>query len=273
MSTDTIHRVTAPDGTAIAGRVVGQGPPLVLLHGATDSGETAWQSLLPHLVDHHTCFLPSTRGRGLSADSEEFSPEQSFEDMLAFIDSLGQPVPLFGWSDGGATALGAAALTDTVSRVIAYEPLVLEVIDESTIADVADTIDGMTAELEQGRPEEAARLLLHLVCNDEEVEVLVAQGVLDITAPNAHADLRLLENLDPDGPSLTDPALLTTITVPVLLLHGGRTKPEYERGNRHVARHARNVEQRVIPGGGHAAPELEADAVAAEILRFLQPAR
>jgi pimeloyl-ACP methyl ester carboxylesterase len=64
MPTDRIHRTNSRDGTEIVGRVVGDGPPLVLLHGGLGCGETAFPALLPHLSDHYTCFLPSTRAAG-----------------------------------------------------------------------------------------------------------------------------------------------------------------------------------------------------------------
>lgn len=65
-----------------------------------------------------------------------------------------------------------------------------------------------------------------------------AKGRDEVAAVDVPADLRLFENSDPAGPSMTDPDLLVTITVPILLLEGERTKPVFTRGNRHVAEHA-----------------------------------
>jgi hypothetical protein len=50
------------DGTEIVGRVVGDGPPLVLVHGAIGDGEFAWTELLPHLTDRFT-LLPAQHPR------------------------------------------------------------------------------------------------------------------------------------------------------------------------------------------------------------------
>jgi pimeloyl-ACP methyl ester carboxylesterase len=74
MADDRIHRAASADGTEIAGRVQGHGPPLVLVHGVMGDGDIAWESLLHHLTDRFTCYLPSTRGRGLSADNPDHSP-------------------------------------------------------------------------------------------------------------------------------------------------------------------------------------------------------
>jgi pimeloyl-ACP methyl ester carboxylesterase len=272
MGTNRIHRTTSADGTEIAGRVVGEGPPLVLLHGAVYCGETAFDELVPLLTDHYTCFLPSTRGRGLSGDSDEFTGERLLEDVLAFVDSIGQPVPMFGWSQGGMLALGAAASTDAVSSVIAYEPGVLDVIDDEFMGSFIDTVSRMTVEVEQGRPDVAARLFMGLVLNDEELEASIAKGRHEVAAPSIPADLRLFANLDPDAPSLTAPEVLAAITVPVLLLQGDRMPDWFARGNQHVLQHVPDCENRIIPGAGHGGPGLAVEEVAREVVGFLQGA-
>ena len=71
---ERIHRAVSADGTEIAGRVQGLGPPLILVHGAYGDGEIAWKALLPYLTDRYSCYLPSTRGRGLSSDNPDHSP-------------------------------------------------------------------------------------------------------------------------------------------------------------------------------------------------------
>jgi pimeloyl-ACP methyl ester carboxylesterase len=117
MMSDRIHRAVSVDGTEIAGRVHGQGPPLVLFHGAPHDGDLAWEALVPHLADRFTCYLPSWRGRGLSADREDHTPPRHEEDATAFVDSIGGSVDVAGWSAGVMTTLGAAANSDAVSAV------------------------------------------------------------------------------------------------------------------------------------------------------------
>src|SRR5215207_10998936 len=96
------------DGTEIVGRVQGHGPPLILVHGAYGDGEIAWKALLPCLTDRYTCYTPSTRGRGLSGDNPDHSVHRLVQDVIAFIDTIGEPVYLVGWS-GIEPSLGAAA--------------------------------------------------------------------------------------------------------------------------------------------------------------------
>ncbi len=265
-----LHRTTSTDGTEIVGRVVGQGPPLVLLHGGVFCGQTAWEAMLPHLTDRFTCFLPSTRGKGLSAHAHQYSLQWQQEDVMAFIDSIGQPVPLFGWSGGGLNALGAAEHSDAVTAVVAYEPAVFETIDEETFAELGAVLSRMTEEVEQDRPAEAARQFLTFISNDDELATVLAEDLHTVTAPNQLADLRVLHNVDPAAPSATDPAALADITAPVLLLEGDRpAQAWFPRMNQHVANHVPDCEIRTISGAGHVGPVLAPEATAAELSRFL----
>jgi pimeloyl-ACP methyl ester carboxylesterase len=92
---DQIHVAVSNDGTKIAGRVQGQGAPIVLVHGGLGDGEVSWFFMLPFLVEHFTCYLMSTRGRGLSGDNADHSRERQFEDVAAFVEGIGEPVGVF----------------------------------------------------------------------------------------------------------------------------------------------------------------------------------
>ncbi|HZO68835.1 MAG TPA: alpha/beta fold hydrolase, partial [Kribbellaceae bacterium] len=85
MKEKRIQRAVSADGTKIVGRVVGHGPALVLVHGGIGHGDLAWEALLPHLTDRFTCYLPSTRGRGLSGDHPDHTPPRLVEDVTAFV--------------------------------------------------------------------------------------------------------------------------------------------------------------------------------------------
>lgn len=112
-----IHRADSDDGTEIAGRVHGEGPPLVLVPGAMGDGEFVWDPLLPSLTERFTCYTMSVRSRGLSGHSTDLSTDRRIQDVVAFVDSVGEPVGLLGWSQGGQLVLGAAEHTDAVTRL------------------------------------------------------------------------------------------------------------------------------------------------------------
>ena len=100
MSEERIQRAVSVDGTEIAGRVLGQGPPLVLVHGGWGDGEVAWEALLPHLTDRFTCYLPSTRGRdcpGIVRTTRTHASKKTSQRSLTASASR------FTWSAGRAS--------------------------------------------------------------------------------------------------------------------------------------------------------------------------
>jgi pimeloyl-ACP methyl ester carboxylesterase len=116
--------VTAPDGTPIAVFASGDGPPLLLVHGAT-ADHTTWRSLGPVLEPRFRLLAVDRRGRGASGDGPEYSIEREYEDVAAVADEAaddaGAPVDVIGHSYGGRCALGAALLTPSIGRLVVYE--------------------------------------------------------------------------------------------------------------------------------------------------------
>ncbi len=266
-----IHRSPSDDGTEIAGHIYGQGPRLVVVHGQTSDGDVDWAGLLPHLTDRFTCYLPSTRGRGLSGEHPDLSPERRVEDITAFVDSIGDQVVLVGHSAGGVLALGAAARCPAVAAVVAYEPPAPEALSEEEAQRLEQPIDAMAHALAQGQMTEAMRGFLEFVANDDEMAALDAADYVDSTAkyaPTLFQELQL--EAQPLAFSPTAPSMLAEINAPVLLLHGTRTPLRwFTDAAHHVADHVTDAEVREISGAGHAGPILEPEAVADELVSFL----
>jgi pimeloyl-ACP methyl ester carboxylesterase len=277
MADGRIHRSVTDDGVGIAGRVSGQGSPLVLAHGQTGDGDLDWDPLLPWLTDRFTCFLPSTRGRGLSGRHPDVSLERRVQDLTMFVDSIGERVAVVGESAGGLLALGAAARTPAVGSVIAYEPPAPEAVSEDEARRLEQQVTQMARAVAEDRLTDAIRGFVGSVTNEEELAAFLASGYLE--AASRYAAL-LLEELElearPGAFSATHPAVLARVAVPVLLLHGERTTPRWlADAVHHVADHVPDAEVREITGAGHAGPLLAPAAVAAELSRFLAgtPAR
>jgi pimeloyl-ACP methyl ester carboxylesterase len=116
--------VTSPDGTRIAVFSTGDGPPLVLVHGAT-ADHTTFRVVGPLLAREFTVHAMDRRGRGASGDGPAYAIEREFEDVAAVAEAVvarsGAAVDIFGHSYGGRCALGAALLTGGIRRVISYE--------------------------------------------------------------------------------------------------------------------------------------------------------
>jgi pimeloyl-ACP methyl ester carboxylesterase len=90
----------------------GDGPPLILLHGATSMGTRDWGAQRPLLRKHFQLFMPDARGHGRTRWDvrDGWSPAMLVDDLRAFADALGlQRFRLMGLSMGGRTALAFAA--------------------------------------------------------------------------------------------------------------------------------------------------------------------
>jgi pimeloyl-ACP methyl ester carboxylesterase len=274
MSNQRTHYVTTTDGVTIGATVHGQGPPLVLLQGAVGDGDIDWNRVVEHLTGRFTCHLPSYRGRGLSGDHPDLSPGRRAEDVLTYIDSIEQPTGLVGWSGGANSALAVAAQSDAVDAVALYEPGILSLMDGAQKAVVGAAV-ASTAELAaEGDLAAAVRAFLRFPFNDEEIAVAEDAGYLEAAGRYVTNLLNLLQQeMEYEGPTADDPAVLGAISAPVLLLLGSDTKPFFTASARHVADHAPNARVRKIPGAGHAAPLTHPEALAEALTEFFSPAQ
>jgi pimeloyl-ACP methyl ester carboxylesterase len=109
------------DGTPIAYRCSGAGPPLLLVHGTT-ADHTRWPSVLPEFEKYFTVYVIDRRGRGESGDSDTYSIKLESEDIATVINSIDEPVNILGHSYGALCCLESALLTKNIAKLILYEP-------------------------------------------------------------------------------------------------------------------------------------------------------
>lgn len=276
MTEKHIHRAVSVDGTEIAGRVQGEGPPLVLVHGGIGDGEVAWEALWPHLIDRFTCYLPSTRGRGLSADNPDHSPPRLEEDVTAFVDSIGEPVRLVGWSGSGAWVLGAAARSASVAGVAVYEPAVISVMGEDDLSRTFSTVGQMVTATADGQLVDALRAFAPWICTDEEIAALEQTDFFERWEGAVPAMLRFVQqDASYEGVRSTDPEELARIAVPVLLLRGEQTRlgTWFADAAQFIAQHVPEPQVCELPGVGHFAPVLEPESIADELITFFESVR
>lgn len=94
------------NGLEVFYREFGEGKPLILLHGATETHKL-WQPFIPKLSESFRVITPDSRGHGRTINSaSEFSYQVLADDLAAFIQALDLDTPfLFGYSDGGQAVL------------------------------------------------------------------------------------------------------------------------------------------------------------------------
>ena len=263
MGEDHIHVAVSKDGTRVAGRVQGQGAPIVLVHGGLGDGEGSWFFMLPFLVEHFRCYPMSTRGRGLSADNADHSRERQFEDVAAFVESIGEPVGMFGHSSGAVWALGGAALSPAHVRALAlYEPPFPAL--EPPMSD--EQYARVKAAIAAGNPADAVQVLTGEIIGlgADEQALFSAPGV----AERAQAALPVVVQEAPELNRPFEAALLEKLSMPVLVLHGERSRIEFKHAARDLSERLADGRLTEIAGAGHVGPLTAPERVAHELVGF-----
>jgi len=266
-----IHKARSKDGTEITARVHGQGPPLLLLPAGPGDSETSWLRIVPFLSEKFTCCMLNTRGRGLSGDHPDHSPDRLVEDVAAFAISIGEPVGILGWGSA-LWARVAASKTVAVFAVAVYEPGAGEMMSKEDGKRMGEVFGGVGKHVADGNLVKAARTFI------EGSSVIYSREDLASGAPaefwEAAAErlpLFLQESKQASGsgqPGATSPETLGEITMPVLLLHGDRSSEWFDNSVQHVARHLPDATVRQITDAAHFGPLTQPGAVAEEMIRF-----
>jgi pimeloyl-ACP methyl ester carboxylesterase len=271
VDTEAIHRAVSTDGTVIAGRVHGQGRPLVLVHGGLGDGELSWGALLPMLTDRFTCYTMSTRGRALSATPSppDYSLGRIVDDVVAFVESIGEPVSLLGYSSGGMYALGAAARCPSVAAVAVYESPVFDATEQDAER-FAAAASRMLALVAEGRLPDAAREILRPVAREEEMAALEAAGVFETWVRNIPVGIEEVRQFaSGEGPNPIAPDQLARIHAPVLFMYGSLGHAWYREAARHLAEHVTGLRTVELEGVAHFAPLLAPEPIADALVPFL----
>ncbi len=105
-------------GLKIAYERVGEGPPLVFVHGAAEDGR-AWQPQLAALADEFTVVAWDEPGAGRSSDLPvDFGLADYAHCLAALIEELALgPAHVAGLSWGGTVALGSTAIIPSSSKL------------------------------------------------------------------------------------------------------------------------------------------------------------
>ena len=146
------------DGTPIAFDQSGQGPPIILVAGATAT-RLAEASLATTLASQFMVFACDRRGRGDSGDTAPYTVEREVEDIDALITEAGGSAFIFGHSSGAVLALEAARLLKSkVEKLAMYEPPFI--IDDSRPPVPQDYVPHLNELIAAGRRSEAVEYFM-----------------------------------------------------------------------------------------------------------------
>ena len=262
--------VVSRDGTKIAYRTSGKGPPLLLVHGTSGSHER-FAPLLPYLEPYATVHAMDRRGRGDSGDAPEYDLAREFEDVAATADAIaaasGAKVDVYGHSYGGECAFGAALLTSNIRSLVLYEgwpPVLPERLKFPS--GVEKRLDDLVA---SGDREEALELFWREVVkvSEEDIRTIRAQPTWPARVATVHTITREFRGFIGDT---FEPQRAARITVPVLLLAGADTPDELRDDPETVAAALPNARIAYLEGQQHIADVLTSELFAEHALQFLR---
>jgi pimeloyl-ACP methyl ester carboxylesterase len=255
-----LRHVQAPGGVSIACEVGGDGPPLVLVHGA-GSARWSFDAVRPHLEGRFTVIAIDRRGRGDSTDGGDYALESECEDVAAVVRDAGAGALLMGHSYGGLVAAGAARLLD-LPRLALYEPAM------GGVLATGETIERWERMIDAGERDAVVREFYRDIAGyDEDAIDELARGPVwearRKIVPTVPRELRaeLAHRFDPDA--------LAALPMPVLLLLGTESPDWAERSVHAYADAIPGAELSMLEGQGHAANMSAPELLAEELERFL----
>ncbi len=258
------YRVPSRDGTPIAVRRTGEGPPLLLVHGMVADHGTTWRYVLPLLERTFTVHAMDRRGRGESGDAPAYTLEREAEDVAAVLEAIGAPTCLLGHSFGALCAAEGALRSGVVERMVLYEGMVLDG-REGVPVGLAARLQGM---LEAGEVEAMLVAFLRGFAGvtEEELELLRAEGEAWArrlaNAPTIPREVSALAGYR------SAPERLSGLHVPTLLLVGEMGGRGEERKARAVADALPQARVRILPGQGHLAMYTAPQAFVEAVVSF-----
>lgn len=266
----TVTRAVSRDGTEIAYWTSGDGPPLLLVHGAT-ADHTRWAPVLPYLEPYVTVHAMDRRGRGRSGDAPEYRIEREWEDIAAVVDAVaaayGSPVDLLGHSYGGLCAYGAATLTGNIRKLMLYEGWPPP--NPAAVALPADIEARISVQLATGDREGALETMFRDFVGMPEAD-FAAYRALPVWRVRIAAAHTLLRECRAEAVTPFDPEQAKRITAPVLLLVGGDSPDSVQAGYPIVAAGLPDARVVVIEGQQHIAMDLVPEVFARHLLGFLR---
>ena len=267
--------VGAPDGVPIAVFRSGilDGPPIVLVHGAT-ADHTTWRTSGPLLAARGALHAVDRRGRGASGDGSTDQPyaiEREFDDLAAVVDAVaaesGSPVDVVGHSYGGRIALGAALRTANLRRLVCYEGAP-PVAGRGYQDEDAGTVRRIEALVAAGDRDEALATFMRDIVGMPEPDLAAFRAdptwprrvaAIDTTVRELRAETSATASLDTLG----------AVRQPVLQILGGASSEPFSAATHALDARLRHGRVATIAGARHAAHHTHAAAFVAAIEAFL----
>jgi pimeloyl-ACP methyl ester carboxylesterase len=241
-----MEHVTSKDGTTIGFDVLGDGPPMILVcGGSVDRMSNAPVAEL--LSADFTTYNYDRRGRGGSGDTQPYAVDREIEDIDAVADAAGGSAFLYGTSSGAVLALKTAAKLGAITKLALWEP---PYIPEGFPRPPADTAETFRRLVDEDRRGDAVEFFMSKVVGMPDEFVAQAKN-----APFWGATEALAHTLAYDATVMGDytvpPDVVTSVTIPTLVLAGGASFPWMDQTAREIVDLLPNGEHGLLDGQSH----------------------
>ena len=256
-----MHHVASVGGATVSYEMYGEGPALVLVHGAFSDHRTNWEFVKPLLEKHVTVYAVARRGRGETTATEHHTLEDEGRDAAAVVEMVREPVFLLGHSYGAHTALlAAASVPRRVRKLVLYEAAWPRLVPEQALP-------RLEALGEAGRWDDLAVTFFRdtLSVPSAEIDELRTTALwppIVADAPASLRDLRALSRL------AFDPERFRGVTMPVLL-QVGTESPRHLYVTDALAAVLPDARIEDLPGQAHEGMTTAPEMYAAAVRRFL----
>ncbi|MGI8778043.1 MAG: alpha/beta fold hydrolase [Acidimicrobiales bacterium] len=251
---------TADDGTRIGYRLTGNGPAILLVHGAAADARQ-WSMVMPLLAPRFTVVAMDRRGRGTSGPlAQDHSMKIECGDIAAVAAAIDRPMHLVGHSSGARFALHAALDLPELASLTLYEPPPPEVFANGTLHTLA--------KLEAAGDREGIlrSFLVDIAGNDEEAFAFIQRRpIWPIMVDNAltlPAELRAVRDYRFEAANFAE------FEVPTLCLLGQLSGPELGVVVTEIAGALPSARVATLAGQAHGAMISAPKLFAAELRRF-----
>ncbi|KWV94489.1 alpha/beta fold hydrolase BchO [Erythrobacter sp. AP23] len=254
-------------------QTMGEGPPLLLLHG-TGASCHSWRDVMPALAEHYTCIAPDLPGHAFSrASGGAMTLPRMARELRALLDRLElSPAAIVGHSAGAAIALQMIRDRGANFPVIGFNPAL------APFPGLGSQLLPLMAKLLFVNPlvprvfagiaslsGETARFLRRSTNSRIDAAGLHCYEVLLGNAGHCRAALAMMANWDLEPLQ----RYLVDLQGPVLLVHSERDEAIPLASVRKAAERLPDAQLEVLPGLGHLAHEERPAEAAEHIRRFL----
>lgn len=257
-------------GRRLSWRVVGEGPPLLLVNGYAAGGADWDPTFLGRLAERHRVICPDNRGIGGSALGEgELTVEGMAADLEGLMDAMGiERAPVVAWSMGGFVAqqlVARAPRRVTALALISTDPGGAEAV-RARPEDWARLVDHSG-----GFREQASRLIGLLFPPELAVEIDREFGeiVAEARAAMSPATLRAQEEAMAAWHEGEGAAAASAAPPPTLVVHGGEDVVIPATNAALLAARWPGARVELVEGAAHAVMAQEPQRVASAIAKLL----